>query len=95
MAGRPVLSNDKEQESVRPRVDEEMEDVGDGEGGVAEEVVAPKVRKVVAEPTEQEVEEHNVDHAVFRSWCPHCVKGKGVSYGHRRVEEGSEEKQVP
>ena len=23
-----------------------------------------------------------MDHAVFRSWCPHCVKGRAESYGH-------------
>ena len=38
------------------------------------------------EPTAREVEERNMDHAVFRSWCPHCVKGKSAAYGHRVSE---------
>ena len=35
-----------------------------------------------------EVEVHNLDHGVFRSWCPHCVKGRAESYGHVRKVQG-------
>ena len=28
-------------------------------------------------PTTAEVEAHNVSHLPFRSWCPHCVRGRG------------------
>ena len=52
-----------------------------------EEGVKVKYRRTDEEPTAREVEEHNLDHATFRSWCPHCVKGKAVSYGHRAVED--------
>lgn len=38
-------------------------------------------------PREREVEEHNTDHRVFRSWCPHCVKGRGEAYGHPRCSQ--------
>ena len=26
-------------------------------------------------PSKEEVEEHNMTHLPFRSWCQHCVKG--------------------
>ena len=27
-------------------------------------------------PSEKDVQEHQVTHLPFRSWCPHCVKGR-------------------
>ena len=50
----------------------------------AEEAVGARARRTDAVPSAREVEEHNSDHAVFRSWCPHCVKGRAESYGHVR-----------
>ena len=46
------------------------------------------------EPSKTEVEEHYLDHAVFREWCPHCVKGRGQGKGHK-VQQGSAEKDIP
>ncbi len=34
-------------------------------------------------PTQREIDEHNVSHTPYRSWCPHCVKGQAVSSPHR------------
>ena len=28
-------------------------------------------------PSKTEVEEHNITHLPFRSWCRHCVRGRG------------------
>ena len=41
-------------------------------------------------PTKDEVEAHEMTHLPFRNWCRHCVKGRGVETGHRKVarEEG-------
>jgi hypothetical protein len=36
------------------------------------------------ESSKKEAEDHNLDHAVCRSWCPHCVKGRAEACGHRR-----------
>ncbi len=47
----------------------------------SEEANAAKARKTEAIPSTKEVEEHNSDHSVFRSWCPHCVKGKQKHMG--------------
>ena len=30
---------------------------------------------------------HEVHHADYREWCPHCVAGKGVSHQHRRSDK--------
>ncbi len=52
-----------------------MEEEGEGE----EEA---KARTTEMVPSEKAVEEHNLDHAVFRGWCPHRVKGRAEAYGH-------------
>ena len=60
-----------ETEGAGMSVDDEVE---------VEEAEVPKARSAVVQPSIEEVEEHFVDHAVFRAWCPHCVKGKAVSF---------------
>ena len=52
-----------------------------------------KARSTETVPSAREVEEHNLDHAVFRSWCPHCVKGRAEAYGHKT--EKDKERSVP
>ena len=65
--------------------EKEMEEAIRGEREVGEESSKPKVRNAEAVPSEREVEEHNVDHGVFRSWCPHCVKDRAKAYGHKKI----------
>jgi hypothetical protein len=57
-----------------------------------EEGIVARVRGKEWQPTAREIEEHNVSHIPFRSWCVNCVKGKAVSAGHYKVRE---EGQVP
>ena len=38
------------------------------------------------EPSSEEIEAHMLTHLPYRSWCPHCVRGKGKSMAHRRME---------
>ena len=42
------------------------------------------------QPTQREWEEHRIDHWPFRSWCPHCVKGRATGKQHNRRSEESE-----
>ena len=42
------------------------------------------------EPTPEEVDEHNVHHANYRAWCPHCVAGKGKAEAHIRLQSERE-----
>ena len=60
---------------------------------IGEEAVRARARKTEAVPSQREAEEHNLDHGVFRSWCPHCVKGRAESYGH--VKKVQNEGDVP
>ena len=45
---------------------------------------AIKARATAApkQPTQQEVQEHNLTHMPYRNWCPICVQGKGRSTSH-------------
>ena len=45
---------------------------------------AIKARATAApkQPTQQEVQEHNLTHMPYRNWCPICVQGNGRSTSH-------------
>ncbi len=87
---------DKEREKGIMTIEEEM--FGKVFGQSAKETlretsgegVAARARKVESVPSRREVEEHNLDHAVFRSWCLHCVKGRTEAYGHQKRLEQEE-----
>ena len=43
-----------------------------------EEVVAPRVPPVPSKPTQAEQDEHHATgHTAYRSWCEHCIRGRG------------------
>ena len=42
-------------------------------------IVAPDPGK----PTQAEIDEHRIDHAQYRSWCGHCVRGRGRGQPHK------------
>ena len=50
----------------------------------SEEAKTPKVKSHGYKPSPKEVEEHNVTHMPFRSWCPFCVKGKAKDESQKR-----------
>ncbi len=52
-----------------------------------------KILRGPVKPTKLEIEEHEHSHIPFRSWCPHCVRGRGQSSPHLSKPEGSEEEQ--
>ena len=60
---------------------------------IGEEAVRARARKTETVPSQREVDEHNLDHGVFRSRCRHCVKGRAESYGH--VKKVQNEGDVP
>ena len=35
-------------------------------------------------PSQREVDEHNLTHLPYRSWCPICIQAKGKEMDHRR-----------
>ena len=42
--------------------------------------------KIPVRPSKDEVDEHMLTHLPFRSWCPHCVKGKAKGNPHNSQE---------
>ena len=47
-------------------------------------------------PSKAVVESHNVSHLPFRSWCSACVRGRGPSLVHRKVDTKTQEaEQIP
>ena len=47
-------------------------------------------------PSKEEVEARNVSHLPFRTWCSACVRGRGLSLGHHKVDVKTEEaEQMP
>ena len=50
----------------------------------SEETRKPQVARRPYTPTAAEVEAHLPLHLEYRSWCPHCVAGKGISTQHRQ-----------
>ena len=51
-----------------------------------EEGVKPEVKNTGPQPSKREVEEHMLTHIPYRSWCPHCVRGKARAKYHKGVK---------
>ena len=54
---------------------------------VEDEVRKPKPATRPYTPTRTEIYEHEVTHLPYRSWCRHCVHGRGVSSPHVKAEK--------
>ena len=49
----------------------------------------PRVPNLPPEPSARQIAEHELTgHAVYRSWCRHCVASKGRAHAHSSREEG-------
>ncbi len=86
------VDEEVEDEDRRKRGDEDDDiedeaDAGDEPGRDERVVCAP------CGPTKKEREQHMATHWPYRSWCPHCVRGRAIASHHRRKEEDEEEKQ--
>ena len=73
-----ILANDEDQETAEGAAAQEDE-CQECEG----ENIRVKSRPY--EPTKAEIEDHEIAHVPFRSWCEDCVFGKAVEEPHRRV----------
>ena len=36
------------------------------------------------QPTQQQLDDHRIDHLPFRSWCPECVAGSATGEQHQK-----------
>ena len=50
---------------------------------------------IPAKPTPEMIAAHEVSHLPFRSWCSHCVRGRGKSFQHRRVQHDQDDEAHP
>ena len=67
--------------SVLPIADGGEQPIGD-ELIEAEEETEPRNSLPNPElPSQSEIDDHNIDHCPYRSWCPHCVEGRGSRDG--------------
>ena len=81
---------DNAEEMVADEVEEEQ-------GDEDEEGQQPKVIRSPKAPTKSEREEHEATHLSFRSWCTHCLRGRGRNKPHQRhaVEADKDAQKVP
>ena len=38
-------------------------------------------------PKECDIQDHNLTHLPFRSWCRHCVRGQGKELPHKKLQD--------
>eukprot|EP00971_Amphidinium_carterae_P132987 2633531-Amphidinium_carterae.1 len=57
--------------------------VGDIED-ISQQANNPKQLRQPPQPSKQEQDSHRLTHMPYRSWCPICVKSKGLPSHHRR-----------
>ena len=60
----------------------------------ADEDCGARVLASPIKPTQAMIDEHEVHHLPFRSWCCFCVRGRAVSVGHSHHIENDDE-QIP
>ena len=60
----------------------------DGQDGKVLDARKAEIMRRPYTPTQEEVEEHMATHLPYRSWCPHCVAGRGIAGHHVTHAEG-------
>ena len=100
-AGTPVTDPEVTEpyEPISPAKSNECEDargINWLEGGDSEnEDEGRKVRQIrdPGQPTQEEVDEHELTHCPYKPWCSHCVRGKAAEDPHRRKKTAEKDKQ--
>ena len=60
-----------------------------------EEARTVKAPPVPPTPSREEVATHRLTHRPIRSWCPHCIRGKGRADQHRRSTQKDQTSSIP
>ena len=95
--------SDHDRRTVRPTWvcgTEEQSVEHDGMGDIEEEANAQreqecghrKTKRMLDPklPSVEEVQQHMLTHLPYRSWCPHCVRGRGKEMDHKRKAQRDE-----
>ena len=59
--------------------DEPMEE--EAEGITVKALPQPNV------PSKEEYDRHQLTHIPYRSWCPHCIRGRGKNAAHQKLDK--------
>ena len=90
-----AAGNDAENEADVDVVQQEEAEAEIGDDEEQEEGRKPRVLKDPKKPKPEEVEEHMKTHLPYRSWCPHCVRARGIDSSHRASRNTEEGKAIP
>ena len=86
----------RERELCAPVEEEAKEDAEDAQPSEEFGSVKPKSLSTPYTPSRQERMEHELTHVPYRSWCPHCVRGKAIAMGHyARKSAEDDERKIP
>ena len=96
--GDTAIENEIEQEKYQYMSDGEGvidKDKFEAEDGVEEEIEEHGRREVAKMmdprlPSKAEVDAHNLTHLPYRSWCTHCVRGRGKESAHTMTKRESD-----
>ncbi|CAJ1377485.1 unnamed protein product [Effrenium voratum] len=102
---KPVEDDDGRSDLYQPssREGEDAEpgifELGEEQGDLPEEMLHEEFEEVgerlgqrsPIKPTADEVRQHNISHIPYRSWCGHCVRGKGRALQHQQNRASREE----
>ena len=69
-------------------MEEEHKEAEDQESDKGER--KPKKINDPRQPTEEERRQHEMTHLPYRSWCRHCVKGRGKNAPHKKQDDEGE-----
>ena len=88
------LVDEEEQRSERIGENKDIQDDDQEREGVVAKGETAQPPPQPRLPSRQEVQEHELTHIPYRSWCAHCVRGAGRSDAHRRrPRQGEEERE--
>ena len=71
---------DVQDDDLNPMVEGTEEKLEEEEQEEMKDVSSPPVPIL---PSREEVLKHRLTHRPFRSWCPHCIKGKSREDKHK------------
>ena len=86
------LVDEEEQRDDRVEENEDIQDDDQEREGVVAQGERTRPLPQPRLPSRREVQEHELTHIPYRSWCVHCVRGAGSSDAHRRRTRQGEEK---
>ena len=84
-------AGDEKQRVAHVEVDQNIQDENQGREGVVAQGDRARPLPQPRLSSRQEVQENELTHIPYRSWCVHCVRGAGRSDAHRRRARKDEE----